>query len=156
MFVRVPGWCKEYTFSAPYSLENGYAAMDVESDSFTIEIDFVMKPAFWLANPAVRADAGKAAMMLGPVLYCMEGVDNGKALYDLTVDTAAAPEITYDPYFGVNTVTQSAYRTDKAQFASLYGLTKPLATVPTAAKFIPYFAFANRGESDMTVWFRYQ
>lgn len=156
LYVRVPGWCKEYTFSAPYTLENGYAVIDVDGDLFTVEIDFVMKPAFYLANPAVRADAGKAAMMLGPVLYCLEGVDNGAELYDLTVDTAAAPEVSYDPYFGVNTVTIPALRTDKAQFASLYRLTKPLATVPATAKFIPYFAFANRGESDMTVWFRYK
>ena len=109
-----------------------------------------------LGGPWGIADAGKAAMMLGPVLYCLEGVDNGAELYDLTVDTSAAPAIAYDPCFGVNTVALPALRTDKAQFASLYRLTKPLATVPATAKFIPHFAFANRGESDMTVWFRYK
>ena len=65
------------------------------------------------------------------------------------LDTA----VSFDPYFGVNTVALPAVRTDKETFASLYKLAKPVSTVPSEAKFIPYFAFANRGEDDMLVWF---
>ncbi|MBQ6065810.1 MAG: glycoside hydrolase family 127 protein [Clostridia bacterium] len=154
--VRVPGWCTEFTFSRPYTMDRGYAVIDVTEDAFTLKIEFVMKPQFFAASPAVRADAGKAAMQYGPVVYCLESVDNGGELFDLTVDTAGAPEIVYDPDFGVKTFTFPATRTDKERFSSLYQLAKPVAAVPAMAKFIPYFAFANRGEADMTVWFRYR
>ena len=154
--VRVPGWCQEYAFDKPYAMERGYAVIDVTEDAFTLNAEFIMKPLFYAANPAVRADAGKAAMQYGPVVYCLESVDNGGELFDLTVDTAGTLEISFDPYFGVNTITLSATRTDKETFAALYKLAKPVSSVPAKAKFIPYFAFANRGEADMTVWFRYR
>ena len=156
LFVRVPGWCRAYSFSAPHALARGYAAVDIDSDMFVLDVDFVMTPCFLAAHPSVRADAGRAALQYGPVVYCMEAVDNGGELFDLTVDTAGTPEIAFDPNFGVNTITLPASRTDKETFASLYKLAKPLLTVPAKARFIPYFAFANRGESDMTVWFRYR
>ena len=156
LYVRVPGWCREYSFSKPYTLDLGYAVIDVDEDAFTLDVDFVMKPQFYAANPAVRADAGKAALQYGPVVYCLESVDNGGELFDLTVDTAGTPELAFDPFFGVNTITLPATRTNKETFPSLYNLAKPVAAVPATAKFIPYFAFANRGDADMTVWFRYR
>ena len=156
LYIRVPGWCSDYTFSAPYTMERGYAVIAVNADMFELEINFVMRPEFIAAHPSVRADAGKAALQYGPVVYCMEAVDNGGELFDLTVDTASDPEIEFDPNFLLNSVTLKALRTQKEQFSSLYKLCKPMATEETTVKFIPYHAFANRGESDMTVWFRYR
>ena len=154
LYVRVPGWCKDHSFSAPYEMQHGYAVIDLNENVFVLDVEFIMKPVFYAANPAVRADAGKTALQYGPVVYCLESADNGAELYDLSVDTEGVPEIEYNPYFGVNMIALPAVRTDKEKFASLYQLAKPVATVPAKAKFIPYFAFANRGESDMTVWFR--
>ena len=155
LFVRVPGWCTEYSFSKPYTLERGYASIRIDEDVFLLDADYTMKPVFFAANPSVRADAGKAAMQYGPVVYCLEAVDNGGELFDLLVNTESEPVIEFDPYFGVNSITLSASRTDKERFDSLYGLTKQIRRIEAKARFIPYFAFANRGDSDMTVWFRY-
>ena len=150
LFVRVPGWCKRYTFSLPCTLSNGYAAFSVDSDSFTLDIVFAMEPVFYSAHPAVRADAGKKALMRGPLVYCLEGVDNEGDLFDLTVDTKAAPEMRFDPFFGANTITFRATKSAEGS-APLYSA-ESQPRKETKATFIPYYGFANRGETDMAVW----
>ena len=150
LFVRVPGWCKRYTFSLPCTLSNGYAAFSVDSDSFTLDIAFAMEPVFYFAHPAVRADAGKKALMRGPLVYCLEGVDNEGDLFDLTVDTKTAPEMRFDPFFGANVLTFPAETAETAD-APLYSA-DGTPRKQTTATFIPYYAFANRGETDMAVW----
>ena len=154
--VRVPGWCKDAAFSAPYVLQRGYAMIDVPDDDFTLEADFPMKPAFYLAHPAVRADAGKAALRYGPLVYCLEAVDNGNDLFDLTVDTEAAADVRFDPFFGANVLTLQGTRTADAAGAPLYQQTLATQREHVPVTFVPYYAYANRGETDMAVWFRYQ
>ena len=154
--VRVPGWCRKADFSAPYTLQRGYAMIAIPADTFTLDVDFWMAPTFITAHPAVRADAGKTALQYGPLIYCMEGVDNGADLFDLVIDAAAPADIRFDSFFGANTVTLQGTRTANAADAPLYQqtLTPQRARVPVT--FVPYYAFANRGESDMAVWFRCQ
>ena len=156
IYVRIPGWCEEYSFSKEYTVERGYAVFNIDTDIFELEADFAMNPVFYVSHPSVRADAGKAALMVGPILYCLEAVDNGSELFDITVDTGSKAEITFDEEFGLNTVTLRGTYTSKEQFTSLYGLCKAAEQKEMDVKFIPYYCFANRGESDMTVWFKYK
>lgn len=151
LLVRVPGWCRKSTFSAPYTLTRGYAALDVPADDFTLDIEFLMEPLFLSAHPAVRADAGKAALQYGPLVYCLEAVDNGAPLSALTVDVKGEAVVAFDARFGANTITLPAFR---ASAEALYAPLGQAAKQPVSARFIPYYAFANRGESDMAVWFR--
>ncbi len=153
LLVRVPGWCKNYSFSAPYTLNKGYAAFQIDSDCFTLDADFAMEPAFYRAHPAVRADAGKRALMRGPLVYCLEGVDNEGDLFDLVIDAESEPKLHFDPLFGANTVTLRASAAAKIADAPLYS-TGDLPRKETKATFIPYYAFANRGDTDMAVWVR--
>lgn len=153
LFVRIPGWCEKYSFSKEYRTSNGYAVIDVDSDSFTLNIDFEMKPRFVYANPLVRADAGKAALMYGPVVYCMEENDNAFKHFTCAVDGTSEPVIEFSDYFGANTITFDGYIPEYEKITSLYSLRKPVKDVKTKVKFIPYFAFANREECDMAVWF---
>jgi len=39
-------------------------------------------------------------------------------------------------------------------FAPLYAVYAPVKREPATATLIPYFAWANRGENEMTVWLR--
>lgn len=68
-------------------VENGYAKINGSFKEEVIEIIFDMKPLFIHANPKVRADSGKTAMKKGPLIYCMEEVDNGENLASVYVDT---------------------------------------------------------------------
>lgn len=68
-------------------VENGYAKIKGSFKDEVFEITFDMKPLFIHANPKVRADSGKTAMKKGPLIYCLEAVDNGENLASLYVDT---------------------------------------------------------------------
>ena len=153
LLVRVPGWCRSSTFSAPYTLTRGYASIEVPTDDFTLAFSFDMQPLFLAAHPAVRADAGKTALQVGPLIYCMEEVDNGEPLSALTVDSNGEATVAYDAFFGANVITLPGFR---ASAETLYAPRGQAEETCVPVRFIPYYGFANRGESDMTVWFRCQ
>ena len=62
----------------------------------TFEISFDAQPVFVHANPQVRADSAKVAVLKGPLVYCVEEVDNGENLSSVMVNTDQKIEETYD------------------------------------------------------------
>lgn len=68
-------------------IENNYFKISREFGSDKIEISFEMPAVFVHANPAVRADTGKVALMKGPLVYCLEEVDNGDNLASIYVSS---------------------------------------------------------------------
>ena len=103
------------------------------------------------ANPKVQQDAGRVAVMRGPLVYCLEGVDNGAYLRDIRVDRAADWSIGWENGLGVQALSCTGWRRRLDPAAPLYA---PLQDdlEPASLKWIPYFAFANRGETEMIVW----
>ncbi len=87
------------------------------------------------AHSKVKGHSGKVAITRGPLVYCLESVDNP----DMDIFTAQLDSSTlrdeYIPHLLGGIVVIHGKTTDG----------KPL-------KFIPYFLWANRGESQMTVW----
>ena len=149
--LRIPGWCQNFTLNSPYTMEKGYAIVENPTNlTFTME----MIPTLYEANAEVNDCAGKAALMMGPIVYCAEGVDNDCInLHRLAFNTALSAKVDYDAQYGMNTIIVDGYLCEAS--ASLY---RPIADryQPTKIKLIPYYAFANRGESDMLVWMRYR
>ncbi len=146
--IRVPSWCEDAAFDAPAALENGYAVFMVGSD-FDIKVSYPLKPKFAWANTKIFSDIGRTALTYGPIVYCLEGCDNGGTLTDLFVDTDSPitlqrsafqplPELVCD---GVRVAAEDA----------LYTAAKP-NKLPRRLIYIPYHAFANRGEQNMQVW----
>ncbi|MDR0709676.1 MAG: glycoside hydrolase family 127 protein, partial [Spirochaetaceae bacterium] len=86
---RVPGWCRSYTVTlngqdAACTTRDGYAFIDNEwrsGDRITVLFDMPVN--FVEANPHVREDSGKTALMRGPVVYCLEEADNGTELFKI-------------------------------------------------------------------------
>ena len=86
--------------------------------------------------------------MRGPVVYCLEGIDNGKDLNSIRIDIKEQAEIS-EREFLVPNILLKAYK--EPENDSLYfEATEEL--IETKLKFIPYFAYENRGETDMLVW----
>lgn len=144
--VRIPGWFDGYKGET----EKGYAYFDVK-DGEELCFDFTMKPAFIEARPEVVFASGRYAVVRGPVLYCMEGKDNGELLRDITLDSRARFTYGKHPTLGVPQLRVRAYRTVRDENAPLYRR-KTQNKEKTEAVLIPYYAFANRGESEMQVW----
>ena len=143
--VRVPFWCEK-----KFDTVKGYAYYDLK-DGETLALDFGMPTRFIEAKTDVVLDCGKYAVMRGPVVYCMEGVDNEGHLRDIRVDGRAAFRAGRNDTLGVPTLKIKAWRRETDDGAPLYSVMQR-KLLPCEATFIPYYAFANRGESEMLVW----
>ena len=144
---RIPGWCKSFTVSRDYVLKNGYAYVSLNG-SDEIEIEFDMPVRLVAANRRVHSDAGRVAVMRGPVVYCAEGVDNGADIKSVSVDISAEFEAE-DSEFLLPCLKTVAYR-PKENESLYYEACDDYEEIPL--RLIPYYAFANRGETEMQVW----
>jgi len=141
--VRIPGWCEEYEGDTV----NGFAAFAL-SDGDEVTIELPMNVHVMEANPMVQDCAGRFAITRGPLVYCMEGVDNGKSLRDITLLDGTA-EIVSEDWLPAPAILMDGER--RLPTDALYRRKNNYRT-PVKVKLIPYFAFANRGASDMLVW----
>ena len=155
--VRVPEWSKVITVTLDGKaitpeIRDGYAYVSV-CKNFILDLDFGISLSFVSANPMVRDNVGRIALMRGPVVYCIEGIDNGTRLNRIAVSIDALAEATeHLDFHGLYSVTLPAFQLKESK--SLYFDASESATEPIHIKCIPYFAFANRGKSDMQVWMR--
>ena len=128
--------------------KKGYMYLDL-CDNKSVDLDFAMKAVLVEANPLVIADAGKYAVMRGPLVYCMEGIDNGSCIRDIRIDSNSDFILGDVSEFGAPVIKVNAYRrkaTDKLYYTKADNYEKTVATL------IPYYAFANRGVTEMQVW----
>lgn len=156
IYIRKPGWCSEYHVSSEYSLINGYICIAIKDNIFELDLEYIMYPQFYLSSSKIRADYNKAALMYGPVVYCMEKVDNKKNLFNIEIDTGYVPEIHFDKYFNLNVLSAKGFIVNEETVTDLYFIKKHISKESIDVHFIPYNSFANRGESDMAVWFYYK
>lgn len=144
--VRIPGWCEQFTANQPYTMEKGYA---VFTGCNEITLSFEMEVQLYEAHTAVQNNAGCVAVMRGPVVYCAEAVDNGLHLRSLRLDPTAEFEITENALYQVPLLKTRGFR--KKEQTGLYRRYSS-DFEETEITLIPYFAFANRGASEMLVW----
>ena len=98
-------------------------------------VEFDMPVQVRRAHPKVRGHQGMAAVTRGPLVYCLESVDNpGMDLFSARLD----PETLF-PVFEEEQLEGMV----KIQGKTVGG--EPLT-------FIPYYLWGNRGPSQMTVW----
>ena len=87
IFMRIQIFAEQpyqsFTADAAYTLEKGYAYFQAASE---INSCFDMPVQLYEANPAVQNVAGCVAVARGPVIYCLEEVDNGKNLHSLNLN----------------------------------------------------------------------
>lgn len=155
--LRLPAWSDQVTVTAEgrevaYAVENGYAIIPV-GENFSLELDFHIAPVLMASNPNVTANVGRVALCYGPVVYCIEGVDNGPKLNRVSVSVdAPAFKVSPNAEYGFPTIEVDGFR--DADATALYLRANAITKHPTRLTFIPYYAFANRGASDMQVWIR--
>jgi uncharacterized protein len=106
------------------------------------------------SNPLVQADAGRVAIMRGPLVYCLESTDNGDSIRLLRVASGArlSEEFRDDLLGGVVKIRTTGVANSEPRnglyFASDSGPANRSATITA----IPYYANANRGSVEMGVW----
>ncbi len=145
--VRIPSWCSSFKLNKSFELEKGYAYIELNGDG-EIHLHLSMKPTFISANKRVHDCAGRVALMRGPIVYCIEGIDNGKDIKSLRVDISGETTLGKSDFL-VPDIIASGYK--EAESDSLY-FEASETLFPIGLKFIPYFAYENRGDTEMVVW----
>jgi DUF1680 family protein len=148
--LRIPGWCRVYSIgrngsSVAAKIEKGYIFVDV-SDGDIVTLDLRISVRCVKSNSRVMTNRGLVSVNWGPFVMCLEGVDNGGSLTNVKL-VGKNTAVGFDEKLGLPCVFYPAVRETVAE---LYSDTT--STEPFTAKLIPYFAFANRGESDMRIW----
>lgn len=144
MRLRIPGWCKRYTLTvngeqAQAPVEKGYAVLNrTWKDGDVINLAMEMPVEVVAADPRVKADEGKRAIQRGPLVYCMEEVDNPKAQYDKSKLSA-------------NTTFKAVFDTNLLDGVKTIDATTDGNTI----RLIPYYAWDNREAGRMQVWIDY-
>ena len=143
--VRIPGWCQSFTASAPYTMKNGYAHFAHGEVTVTFDMPVTLVE----ADTRVQNNAGRVAVTRGPVVYCLEAVDNGTQLRSVRIDHAAEFAVGECDRFGLPVLTVMGEK--KKQGQGLYQIYCP-DYEEKKLTFIPYYGFANRGISELLVW----
>lgn len=159
--VRVPSWNKKFQLKVNgdkvhYQLKNGYAVIERkwEKDDY-IDMKLEMQVELIEAHPNIRQAAGKVALKRGPIVYCLEGIDNDNDVFNIKVSDKTAFNIENTEIAGnkMPVIKFSALKRRKRKNEPLYHCVSS-EYEKFEAKAIPYFAWANRGKNKMTVWIR--
>ncbi len=180
--IRIPGWLSSgsiswngRTITLTKKDAASYCTLTLEDEDFSLQSDmdstdtenagcceikivFHMPVRYTAAHAMVEEAAGQAAIERGPLVYCMESADTkAHTLDDLMMDLHSAWEIT--PY-KVGGRTVAALETqlycmnrDSYDRDALYQEIHDEGMEPVSARFIPYFAWDNRGFGEMRIWF---
>ncbi|MDF2988776.1 MAG: hypothetical protein K0R50_4286, partial [Eubacterium sp.] len=160
--VRIPDWCDSYSLSLnganiAADTADGYArAKHSWKQGDKVELNLDMDIKLMQANPLVRADAGKVAIQRGPLVYCLEELDNGSNLSAVSIplDSSLVAEFDADLFGGTVIIKGNAFRTDSSDWGeSLYKVAEAKEK-PISIKAVPYCSWGNRNSGEMLVWIK--
>ncbi len=160
--LRKPSWCEDFSIQLngekiKVESDNGYLVLQEKwkkGDELTFEM--IMQATLVAANPLVEANINQVAVQKGPVVYCVDGafLPEGVEVTDIVIPIDAQFE-------------SIEVELEGNHFQALEGdlivvknnewsnqLYKPVnkATTTDKIKLIPYYAWGNNGEADMSVW----
>lgn len=159
--IRIPYYANSPAFlldgvSIQPNVKNGYAYISGNfKDGHSISLELNIQPRWISANPLVREDAGKMALMKGPCVYCLEEIDNGSNLSSVYVDPDIAikehkqdgipggmPILKYDGKHLTCSGRKESLLYDNAHFTK----------EPVKLKAVPYGVWGNRKPGEMLIW----
>jgi uncharacterized protein len=169
LYLRIPGWAdqarvaingKELPGASPgqyFPVRRRWSPGD------TVRLQLPMPIRVMEANPRVVNDTGRVAVERGPLVYCLEGLDQPPTvtLSDVAIRAGQKPGAEFQSEFrsgllgGVMVLQQTGAvyewpKTANALYSRYTG--DPVKTRSTPLTFIPYYAWANREAAAMQVW----
>ena len=171
LYLRIPGWADE----AQVAL-NGKALAGVTPGKYLpirrqwlagdiVRLQLPMRAHLLQANPRVAEDSGRIAVQRGPLLYCLEQLDqpSGVDLADIALNPETMAQAPFQNEYrnglldGVVVLRHTGVAYDQSKLNGvLYSryAGEPPRTRPVPLTFIPYYAWANREPTAMQVWTR--
>jgi DUF1680 family protein len=171
IYLRIPGWSE-----SAQVMVNGKSVSGAKGGEYlavkrswaagdTIQVKFEMTPQVLEANPHVVEDEGRVALQRGPLVYCLEQLDqpNGTTIEDVSVNIGHKASDGFKSEFkpdllgGVMVLQHEGeliqYPDSRNSLYTQYQQDRP-KNKPVELTFIPYYAWANRDKSPMQVWTR--
>jgi DUF1680 family protein len=162
LMVRIPGWCSGETATVngqrvdTSQRTRGYLRiLRTWRQGGVVEVEMPMPVRQMRSNPLVQADAGRIAIMRGPLVYCLESTDNRDSIRLLRVPAGArfSEESRDDLLGGVIKISAAGIANSEPAGNRLYfPLNSGPADQSATITAIPYYANANRGAVEMAVW----
>jgi hypothetical protein len=168
-YLRVPGWSESTQVMINGKPVSGatpgqYLAVRRRwSSGDVIKVKFGMTPQVIQASPRVVEDYERVAVQRGPLVYCLEQLDQPKGveLFDVLLDMRQQPSPKFDQDFqsdllgGIMVLEHMGAVHEKSSSGN--GLYHRYSTnAPTVRqvglRFVPYYAWANRAVTPMQVW----
>lgn len=164
LFLRIPGWAED----SRVTVNGKLVGHDLKSEQYfeikriwlagdRIELVLPMSAQLLEAHPLVEETRNQVAVRRGPIVYCLESVDlpNDVAIENVTISPSAKFQSRYaaDLLGGTAVLEGKAYFFDGGNWGkNLYRKIPPQKPKEINVRLIPYYAWDNRGDSEMTVW----
>ncbi|NRP75822.1 Non-reducing end beta-L-arabinofuranosidase [Ensifer psoraleae] len=160
--LRVPEWAEDATLSVNGTMvdlsavvSDGYARIEREwadGDRVDLELPLELRPQY--ANPKIRQDAGRVALMRGPIVYCVEETDNGEDLNAIVLprELPGAEAVVLEDLKDAVAIDLAVEREDAANWGKALYRQAPAERRPAKARFVPYHLWDNRAPGEMLVW----
>ncbi|GAA1917131.1 glycoside hydrolase family 127 protein [Streptomyces durmitorensis] len=146
--LRIPSWCAEFTVAAPdrqdrTEADRGWLRIRRRwLPGERVVLDLALDVRLTEPDPRVDAVRGCVAVERGPLVYCLESVDQeaGLRLDEVTLTPTARTVTEHRPDLlgGVTVVTTTGHRRS--------------GRAETRLTAVPYYAWANREDGAMRVW----
>ena len=161
--LRIPNWAPGATLAVngeprAASCEAGsYAEVRrVWRTGDTIRLSLPIRPRILCAHPLVEESRNQAALMRGPIVYCLESADipAGLGVKDilLSSDTVFTVKPGEGQLAGLDLLDCVGLRLRSGEGDALYRELADWSLEEIPLRLVPYFAWDNRGTGEMTVW----
>ncbi|HYF30139.1 MAG TPA: beta-L-arabinofuranosidase domain-containing protein [Chitinophagaceae bacterium] len=168
--IRLPGWLTEpvpgglYRFYSterpeawirvngklvPMVVKDGYASIEKNwQKGDVVELDFAMQVEQLRGRPEIKQTTDRVAIQRGPLIYCMEGVDNNGNAWNMVLPqysrfTVIKHQVLSEKLFALQTEAPVIVPSQDG---------RSIAVLEKTITLIPYYAWANRGQTEMQVW----
>ncbi|MBY3597534.1 glycoside hydrolase family 127 protein [Rhizobium bangladeshense] len=160
--LRIPDWAEGATLSVNGAMldlgadvRDGYARIDREwadGDRVALYLPLALRPQY--ANPKVRQDAGRVALMRGPLVYCVEATDNGDDLNTIVLprELPAAETVVLRELNDAVALDLKVEREETSGWGTPLYRKAPAERQVATARFVPYHLWDNRAPGEMLVW----
>lgn len=163
--IRIPGWSKHFSIihsdknnqnkdnisekTETTKIKKGYTYFSVEEgDTISIKLD--ENPYIVYPSPKIPDLSGQIAVCKGPLVFCAEGIDNKNEILNFSIDTKSFNSLEINNKSNNNELLVPGFRETIQN--ELYSQKEP-EYIFENIKMIPYYKWANRGLTQMKIWF---
>lgn len=162
IFVRIPDWAKGVSMmvngeKTEIEIQEGtYAKLERQwKAGDVITLDMPMPVNLIEGHPRIEEVRNQVALKRGPIVYCIESPDlpENTSILDVYLPAKSKLEAKYrSDFLGGMATIEANVLLRKDENESMYNALEKPEWESYSTQFVPYYAWSNRGQSDMTVW----